>query len=175
MIFKRVLYYLQLILANEYTKHKVYAKYLGVKFGSNVRITHYPRFGSEPYLISIGDNVTITRGVCFVNHDGSVALFRKEFPGLNIYGTIMIGNNVFIGINTIILKSVCIGNNVIIGAGSLVNRDIPDNCIVAGVPARVIGDIDNFKSRSLHSACYINTNDSEEKKRIILSHLNLNQ
>lgn len=59
-------------------------------------------------------------------------------------GCIEIGNNVFIGSNTIVLCDVKIGSNVIIGAGSLVNKDIPDNSIAVGTPAKVIGTFDNF-------------------------------
>lgn len=59
-------------------------------------------------------------------------------------GCIDIGDNVFIGSNTTILYDVRIGTNVIIGAGSLVNKDIPDNSVAAGVPARVIGTFEDF-------------------------------
>lgn len=54
------------------------------------------------------------------------------------YGKIKIGNNVFLGANTVITKSVTIGDNVIVGAGSIVTKDIPSNEIWAGVPARFI-------------------------------------
>lgn len=171
----RIKFYIKLLLANEYSKYKIYQKFLGIEFGSGVRILHFPRFGSEPYLIKIGNNVTITRGVCFVNHDGGVALFRSEYPGLNVYGRIEIGNNVFIGLNSIILKGVKVGNNVIIGAGSIINKNIPDNVVVAGVPARIIGTIESYKAKSLNNACFINTTNSTEKMKIILSHLNLLQ
>ena len=59
-------------------------------------------------------------------------------------GGIQIGNNVFIGMKTTILKGVHVGNNVIIGANSLVNKDIPNNCVVAGNPARVIMPLDKY-------------------------------
>jgi len=57
---------------------------------------------------------------------------------------VKIGNNVFIGMHATILKGVHIGNNVIIGAGSLVNKDIPDNCVAAGNPAQVIMPLDSY-------------------------------
>jgi len=167
----KIIFYLKLLFANDYNRYKIYQKYLKIEFGLGVRILHFPRFGSEPYLIKIGNNVTITRGVCFVNHDGGVGLFRKEYPGLNVYGRIEIGDNVFIGLNTIILKGVKIGNNVVIGAGSIINKDIPDNVVVAGVPARIIGDIENYKKKAISNGCYINTADSLEKKRIIESYI----
>lgn len=63
-------------------------------------------------------------------------------------GGVSIGDNVFIGMHTTILKGVHIGNNVVIGAGSLVNKDISDNCVAAGNPCKVIMSIeDNYKKR----------------------------
>lgn len=59
-------------------------------------------------------------------------------------GCIEVGDNVMIGSGTRILYNVKIGSNVIIGAGSIVTKDIPDNCVAAGVPCRVIGDFDSF-------------------------------
>ncbi len=58
-------------------------------------------------------------------------------------GPIEIGNNVFIGARSIILYNVKIGNNCIIGAGSIVTKDIPDNSVAVGVPAKVIGTFDS--------------------------------
>jgi acetyltransferase-like isoleucine patch superfamily enzyme len=98
-------------------------------------------------------------------------LFRKEHPGLNVFGKIKIGNNVFIGINAIILPGVTIGNNVIIGAGSLVNSDIPDNSVVAGIPARIIKDIDSYKSEVLKKGIYIQSKNIEQRKSEILEKL----
>lgn len=59
-------------------------------------------------------------------------------------GKVSIGNNIFIGMKSTVLKGVSIGNNVIIGANSLVNRDIPDNCVAAGNPCRVIMSLDEY-------------------------------
>ena len=62
-------------------------------------------------------------------------------------GKVTIGDRVFIGASTIILPGVAIGNDVIIGAGSVVTRDIPDNSVAAGNPARVLTSTDLFISR----------------------------
>jgi serine acetyltransferase len=64
-------------------------------------------------------------------------------------GCIRIGDNVFIGSGTRILGNVNIGSNVIIGASALVNKDIPDNSVVAGVPARVISSFDDYINKRL--------------------------
>ncbi len=164
--------YIELFFASPFKKAIIYNKYLGISFGKNVRILHYPRWGSEPFLIEIGDNVTITRGVSFVNHDGGVALFRSEFPGLNIYGKIKIGNNVFIGINTIIMPNVTIGDNVVIGAGSIVNKNIIDNVVASGCPVKTLMTIDNYKEAVLKKS--IQLKNSKDKRKQILEFLKLN-
>lgn len=62
-------------------------------------------------------------------------------------GEITIGNNVFIGANSTILYDVTIGDNVIIGAGSLVNKDIPSGVVAAGIPAKVIGNFNDYRKK----------------------------
>ena len=107
-------------------------------------------------LISIGNNVWMASGVSFITHDvchfmlnGQKDSNEPKFE--EKIGCIEIGDNVFIGSNTQILYDVKIGNNVVIAAGTLINRDIPDNSVVGGVPARVIGAFGDFvqKRRSL--------------------------
>lgn len=64
-------------------------------------------------------------------------------------GCIDIGSNVFIGANSTVLYDVKIGNNVIVAAGSVVTKDIPDNSVCGGVPARVIGSFDGYVERRI--------------------------
>lgn len=105
---------------------------------------------TRPYLIEIGDDVQITRGVTLLTHgyDWSV-LKGKYFKVLGSAGSIIIGNNVFIGQNSMILKGVKIGNNVIIGANSLVNKCVPDNCVCAGNPLRIICSIEDYYKKRI--------------------------
>ena len=131
---------------------------LGVKVGKNFRpIIHphpwsYPDFGSEPFLIEIGNDVCISFGCTFLTHDASVHVCEKlsSNPDDKIfkYGRIKIGNNVFIGCKSIILPNVTIGNNSIVGAGSVVTKSIPDNEVWAGNPARFISKIEDFSKKS---------------------------
>lgn len=100
---------------------------------------------TRPYLIDIGNDVQITRGVTILTHGYDWSVLKGVYGEvLGSAGKVTIGNNVFIGVNTTVLKNVKIGNNVIIGANSLVNKDIPDNCIVAGNPAKIIMTIDEY-------------------------------
>lgn len=119
----------------------------GVKFGKNVKI-YCPKpgmFSTEPWLVTIGDNVFVGIGVQFLTHDMGTLLFpEKDFV---ICGNINVGNNVVIGMDAMIMPGVNIGNNVIIGARSVVTKDIPDNTVVAGVPAKAIGTFKQYEEK----------------------------
>lgn len=96
----------------------------------------------------------ITDGVKFITHDGGTLLYRHLIPDLEITKPIVVGDNVYIGNNVIILPGVTIGSNVVIGAGAIVSRDIPDNSVAVGVPVRVIKTADEYleklKKENLH-------------------------
>lgn len=132
-----------------------YAKFRGVKLGKRVYFygLHPGMFSTEPWLITIGDNVHITSGCQFVTHDGGTLVLRHKEPSLELTAPIVVGNNVYIGMRTIVLPGVTIGDNVVVGAGSVVTKSIPSNSVVAGVPARKIKDLDTYfeeiKVRSL--------------------------
>jgi len=111
----------------------------GLKVGSECKIYNtYIDYG-HCFLIEIGNNVTISNSTLLA-HDAST----KTFLGKTKIGKIKIEDNVFIGWGSIILPNVKIGSNVIIGAGSVVNKDIPSGSIVAGVPATIIGQTNDF-------------------------------
>ena len=95
---------------------------------------------SHCWLITLGDDVTLAPRVHILAHDAST----KKTLGYTRLGTVNIGNNVFVGASSIILPGVNIGNNVVIGAGSVVSRDIPDNCVAVGSPAKIICSYDEF-------------------------------
>lgn len=122
-----------------------------------------------PWLISIGKNSYLTKGVVILAHDAST----KLHTGYSKLGRVNIGDNTFIGINSIILPHVTIGSNVIVAAGSVVTHDIPDNCVVAGNPAQLIGStsviMEKHKQKMISSPVYENgwtnkTGITKEKK-----------
>jgi acetyltransferase-like isoleucine patch superfamily enzyme len=133
-----------------------YARSIGVRVGLGCRFygADIGMFGSDPYLITIGDNVHITKGVLFVTHDGATLILRKEVPDLEVTAPISIGNDVYIGVNSIILAGVTIGDRCIIGAGSVVTKSISGNSVAVGVPAKVVKTVDEYlesaRARSLH-------------------------
>lgn len=101
--------------------------------------------------IYIGNNVEIATGVRFVVHDAIHEVFNRV-PGNKVkykehIGKIVIGNNVFIGANSILLGPVKIGDNCVIAAGAIVNKNIPSGSVVGGVPAKVIGSFDDLRNK----------------------------
>lgn len=96
--------------------------------------------------ITIGKNATIGANCKIVDNDFHPLDPEQRRQGLNEQYTkrapIKIGDNCFIGMNSIILKGTTIGNNVVVGAGSVVHGTFPDNCIIAGNPAKIIKQID---------------------------------
>lgn len=132
-----------------------YAKKVGVNFvEGELHIYGSVGWSTEPWIITIGKNVHITDGVRFITHDGGTLLFRKDVPDLEITKPIVVGDDVYFGNNAIILPGVTIGNRVVVGAGAVVTKDIPDNCVVGGVPARIIKSTDEYfeklQKESLH-------------------------
>lgn len=98
-----------------------------------------------PWMITIGNHVRITEGVKILTHDYAWSVLKKINGGvLGASGIVEIGDNVFIGMNTIIARNVKIGDNVIIGAGSVVTKNCLPNSVYAGSPAKRIMDIDVF-------------------------------
>lgn len=143
-----------------------YARSIGVEIGDNCRLINLTAgtFGSEPYLISPGNHVTITSGVKFITHDGGVWVFREQHPDIDVIAPITIGNNVFVGVNSIILPGVSIGDNCIVGAGSIVSRSIDSGMVVAGGPARPIGTIDEYWEKVQSKALFVRTMPADEKQ-----------
>ncbi len=108
-------------------------------FGMNSIIVDIQR----PWMLKIGDYCKITQGCMILCHDYSRSVLRRKYR--DIIGEAkhtVIGDNVFLGVNSIVLMGSNIGNNVIVGAGSVVSGRIPDNVVVAGNPAKVVRTLD---------------------------------
>lgn len=150
-----------------------------VHLGKNVQLIgpiHPNIWSSEPYLITIGDNTTISFDVVFITHCGETRVLRNLASNdiekqTVIYKKITVGNNCFIGCRSTILPGVNIGNNVIVGANSLVTKDIPDNVVCAGIPAKVICTIDEYKEKHKDEFMYCVKLPYNEKKTFLLSHM----
>lgn len=117
----------------------------GLKLGKNVTIMPTAYIDDEhPYLISIGDNCSISHGVYIFTHDATPLKFTE---GYQVVDKVDIKENCFIGTGAIILPGVIMGPNVSVAAGSVVTKNIPPNSCVAGSPARVYGKFDELINR----------------------------
>ncbi len=91
--------------------------------------------------ISIGSDCVFAPDVKIIDHDHHLSITERNSTNY-VSAPIVIENNVWVGYNVVILKGVKIGKNSIIGAGSVVVKDIPENCVAAGIPAKVIKKIE---------------------------------
>ncbi len=99
----------------------------------------------NPKLVTIGSNVRITSGCKILTHDFSWSVIGGVYGEcVGAVGTIKIGNNVFLGVNSVILRNTSIGDNVVIGAGSVVSGNLDSNSVYAGNPARKIMSLEEL-------------------------------
>ena len=159
----------------------VYLRKKGAIIGDGCNlIPDLANFGSEPYLIRIGDRVTITAGVRLVTHDASTRLFRDRYPNMNarfgnLYGPIRIGSNCFVGVNTVLLPNTVIGDNSIVGAGAVVKGEFPAESVIAGVPARRIGSLDEYIASVQEKMIPLQAQTEDELRRELLERFNGDQ
>jgi len=126
-------------ISNDITIERLKKK--GLKVGTNFHMQQGCTIDeSHSYHIEIGDDVSLAPNVHILAHDASTWWFLEHSKIKNV----KIGNRVFIGSGSIIMPGITLGNDVIIGAGSVVTKDVPDNCIHAGNPARFIQHTDEY-------------------------------
>ena len=140
-------------IRGEYTTEKLIS--MGMKVGKNFgRLNGVILDPSHCWLIEIGDNVTLAPRVHILCHDAST----KTFLNYTKIGRVTIGDNVFIGAESVVLPGVTIGSNVIVGANSTVTHYVPDGTVAAGSPARVICTLEEYlnkeRSRMATAPCY---------------------
>jgi acetyltransferase-like isoleucine patch superfamily enzyme len=123
-----------------------YFRSRGVEIGEGVEIfgANLFTFGSEPYLISIGNHVTISHNVDFITHDGGLRVARADYPGAYLYGRIHVSDHCFIGARSIFLPGARVGAGSVIGSGSIVTGEIPPGVVAVGAPARPIKSVDEY-------------------------------
>lgn len=115
----------------------------GVQIGDNCMLSIGAKIDVRRGKVVIGDNCTITYGCVILSHDRSEMHINPESSGEY---TTTLGDNVYVGVNAVILPGVSIGDNSVIGAGAVVTKDVPPGVVVVGNPARVVKEIDRFKA-----------------------------
>ena len=162
---KRRLQILRLQLCYGGYRRAEYLKKIGLFHRQGAHCFFTPsNYGTEPYLLSFGDNVHVASDVRFVTHDVAAKMFRYMEPDqlhTSRVGRIDVGSHVFIGAGATILYDVTIGDRVIVAAGSLVNRDLPSGGIYGGVPARRIGDFEDYAAKSREYSRQVPWRDAE--------------
>ena len=143
-------------IGNPVLRKKLYDKFkdLGGEFTSTISplaiIGNYGnQIGSGCNIMTgsvITSDITIKKGTlinlnCTIGHDSVLGEFVELSPGVHISGNCTIGNYSVFGTNATMLPKLTIGKNVIIGAGSVVTRDIPNNCVAVGIPAKIIKEL----------------------------------
>lgn len=140
---------------------------MGVRIGEGCRI-YTSNFGTEPWLIRIGNRVCISNDVTFVNH-GLVWPFEEKYESLTAFGPIVIEDGCQIGVRATILPHVTIGANAIVGACSVVTKDVPPNTVVAGNPARALCPLEDYEQKCVARHIPI-PKDREAARRVLEAH-----
>jgi sugar O-acyltransferase (sialic acid O-acetyltransferase NeuD family) len=100
----------------------------GVKIMTGAVIT-------QNIIIGIG---TLVNSNTTIHHDCKIGDYCEFSPGCHLLGNVKIGSRTFIGAGAVILPNISIGSDVIIGAGAVVTKDVPNNTMVKGIPARSV-------------------------------------
>lgn len=153
-------------------KRAEYLRRKGIRMGENCNIAGKVSFGSEPYLIKLGNNVKASNRVQFMTHDGGMYVLRNtgDEPEGHKYGCIEVGNNVFLGRECVIMPGVKIGDNCIIGMRALVTKNIPSNSVVAGMPAKVICTLEEYHKKNKENILNTTHMTKEEKKEFLIKY-----
>ena len=143
----------------------------GVTIGAGCRI-YTDQFSTEPWLVTLGDNVNVAGGVCFLTHDGAARLLAGRRPRLQVLGRIVVGSRCFIGHHAMLLPGTVLGDDCIVGAGAVVRGRIADNSLVVGNPGRVEGRASLYLEMLLRSPGAVDSFglDEPDRRRMIELH-----
>ncbi len=157
------------VIINAYLRkfHPVkWARRLGVKVGEHTAISPETHFPGEPYLITIGNHVQVTRSVSMYSHGGGNVV-RRQIPDFDCFGKIVIEDWAYIGSESLIMPGVTIGEGALVAAGSVVTKSVPPGMVVGGNPAKVICSVDDYIERNKQYNVKAKGFDSKKKKEIL--------
>ena len=164
------------VVINTARLHRDPVKYFrsqGVDIGEDVEIfgASLHTFGSEPYLVSIGNQVTVSHNVDFITHDGGLRVARAKYPDAYLYGRIRVSDNCFIGAHCILLPGAKVGAGSVIATGSIVTGEIPADVVAIGAPAKPVKSVEEYVNGKKH--LWIDTADlkPDAKRDVLTRHL----
>lgn len=163
----KTIYYKRIRGMSDVDLNIMYMRRSGITVGEGCRI--FTCVGStEPWLITIGDRVTISANVQFVTHDNGII---KVLDGkTDVVGPITVGDGCFIGMNAMLMLGVTLGENCIVGAGSVVTHSFPPHTVLAGNPARAICTTAEYAEKYRDRAIDFSRIPREQRQAFILSH-----
>jgi acetyltransferase-like isoleucine patch superfamily enzyme len=145
-----------------------YARMIGVNLGKNCLVYRSMEWPSEPYLVTIGDNVQLTRGVAIHTHGGGNVI-RRQVNDFDSFGKVVIRDWAYIGAHAQIMPGVTIGEGAMVAAGAVVTKSVPDRMVVGGNPAKIICSVDDYLERNLKYNLKTKRLSKKEKKQYLLS------
>lgn len=154
-------------LVNYFSPYR-YAKIIGVNIGKNCLLYRSMEWSSEPYLITVGDNVQITKGVAIHTHGGGHTV-RRSVSDFDVFGKVIIKDWAYLGAHSQIMPGVTIGEGAMVAAGSVVTKSVPDGVVVGGNPAKVICTVEEYLSRNIKYNVHTKGLSERDKKHRLLS------
>lgn len=150
-----------------------YARKKGVTVGERCKLITPTHWGSEPWLITIGNHVELSANVTLLTHDGAVWVLDDLLPDQKVlkYGKIIIHDNCFIGRGVTIMPGVEIGENCVIGACSLVTKSVPANSVYAGNPARFICSTEDYLKKCIENTPEFDLEEYQKDKKTVVLEL----
>ena len=149
-------------------KTERWARRIGVTVGEYTKISSAAVFSSEPYLITIGSHVQVTRGVTFYTHGGGNSI-REKYPQFDCFGKIVVGDWAYIGSHSLIMPGVTIGEGALVAAGSVVTKSVEPHTVVGGNPAHFICTTDEYADKNMHYNLNTKGLTYDKKKKMLLS------
>lgn len=157
------LIFLELVRIISPEKH---ARMIGVNLGKNCLLYRSIEWPSEPYLVTIGNNVQLTRGVAIHTHGGGNVI-RRKVPDFDAFGKVTIKDWAYVGSHSQIMPGVTIGEGALVAAGSVVTKSVPDGMVVGGNPAKIICSVDEYLKRNIQYNVHTKGLTEKKKKKLL--------